>query len=56
LECEKNCDAAIQPELVICKETKEALSLAKQEAKDEVIVVIGSLYLVGEIKQIYTKK
>ena len=56
LECEKNCDAKIQPELVICKEAKEALSLAKQEAKDEVIVVIGSLYLVGEIKQIYTKK
>ena len=56
LECEKNCDATIQPELVICKEAKEALSLAKQEAKDEVIVVIGSLYLVGEIKQIYTKK
>lgn len=56
LECRKNCDETIHTELVVCKEAKDALSLAKQEAKEEIIVVIGSLYLVGEIKQIYSEK
>lgn len=39
-------------EFLICPTPKEALERVKVEDTEEVIVVIGSLYLVGEIKQV----
>lgn len=50
--CKKNCNEADAPEFVVCPQVKDALYLAEQEGKAGVIVAIGSLYLVGEIKQI----
>lgn len=55
-ECKRNCNTTEPPVFVVCKAAEEALFLAKQEAREEIIVVIGSLYLVGEIKQIYSEK
>lgn len=39
-------------EFTLCPTPKEALEIVKTESAEEVIVVIGSLYLVGEIKQV----
>ena len=39
-------------EFELCQTPKAVLERIKSEAADEVIVVIGSLYLVGEIKQV----
>lgn len=50
--CKNYCTGENAPEFVVCPQVKEALSFAGQEAKDEIIVAIGSLYLVGEIKQV----
>ena len=50
--CKELCDETNMPEFVVCPQVKDALSLAEQEDKEEVIVAIGSLYLVGEIKQV----
>lgn len=55
-ECRYNCGNTEQPEFIVCETAKEALFLAEQEDGDEIIVVIGSLYLVGEIKQLYSEK
>ncbi len=48
--CKKHCGEG-QTEFLICPTPKEALELVKTEDAEEVIVVIGSLYLVGETKQ-----
>ena len=50
--CKANCSGTVVPEFVLCPQVKEALTLAEQEEKEEIIVAIGSLYLVGEIKQV----
>ena len=50
--CRELCKETEVPEFVVCPQAKDALLLAEQEEKDEVIVAIGSLYLVGEIKQV----
>lgn len=50
--CKKHCEQETGPEFVLCQSAKEALNRAQTEEKEEVIVVIGSLYLVGEIKQV----
>lgn len=50
--CKGLCDGMDVPEFVVCPQVKDAFSLAGQEDKNEVIVAIGSLYLVGEIKQV----
>ena len=50
--CEKYCGESGGPAFIVCPRVEEALSLAGQEEKEEVIVAIGSLYLVGEIKQV----
>lgn len=49
--CKVHCGEA-PIEFVSCPTPKEALETVKKEKRDEVIVVIGSLYLVGEIKQV----
>ena len=41
-----------EPEYMICPKATEVLPLLQKEPEDEIIVVIGSLYLVGEIKQV----
>lgn len=38
--------------LVLCPNVSDAVSLAKKEPKDEVVVIIGSLFLVGEAKRV----
>ncbi len=50
--CKKYCEQQKEPEFVLCETAREALLTVQKEEKDEVIVVIGSLYLVGEIKQV----
>ena len=50
--CKKYCTEEEAPEFVVCPKPEDALSLAGQEDAKEVIVAIGSLYLVGEIKQV----
>ena len=50
--CKEYCSESETPEFVVCSQVAEAISLAGQEEKDEIIVAIGSLYLVGEIKQV----
>lgn len=50
--CKEYCGENDAPEFVVCSQVTEAVSFAGQEPKDEVIVAIGSLYLVGEIKQV----
>ena len=52
LVCKEYCDGQDAPEFVVCPKVEEALSFAGKEEKDEVVVAIGSLYLVGEIKQV----
>lgn len=49
--CKEYCGEE-QIEFSVCPTPKDALEVVKKEANDEVIVVIGSLYLVGEIKQV----
>lgn len=49
--CKEHCGEE-QIEFSVCPTPKDALEVVKKEANDEVIVVIGSLYLVGEIKQV----
>lgn len=48
--CREYCGEEITFEICPCP--KDALEWVKKEAEEEVIVVIGSLYLVGEIKQV----
>lgn len=48
--CKQVCEGEEQPEFVLCPKVAEALSLVKKEDPEEVIVLIGSLYLVGEAK------
>ena len=48
--CKKHCGGG-QIEFTICPTPKDALELVKTEDEEEVIIVIGSLYLVGETKQ-----
>ena len=55
LECKQHCVGSM-PEFVVCPTAKEAVFLAEREEKGEIIIAIGSLYLVGEIKQIYRQK
>lgn len=50
--CKSLCSDETEPEFVVCSKPDNALELAVKEEKEEVIVVIGSLYLVGEIKQV----
>ncbi len=50
--CKEHSSEDDAPEFVVCPQVKDALFLAGQEDADEVIVAIGSLYLVGEIKQV----
>ena len=50
--CKGLCGEDAAPEFVVCPRAKDALFLAGQEDKEEVIIAIGSLYLVGEIKQV----
>ncbi len=50
--CQKHCTPETEPEFVLCETAKEALETVKKEEKQEIIVVIGSLYLVGEVKQV----
>lgn len=50
--CKKHCEEKTKPEFVLCETAREAFLTVQKEAKEEVIVVIGSLYLVGEIKQV----
>ncbi|MBQ8798260.1 MAG: bifunctional folylpolyglutamate synthase/dihydrofolate synthase [Lachnospiraceae bacterium] len=52
LVCKKHCEKENEPEFILCQSSTEAFETVKKEEKDEVIVVIGSLYLVGEIKQV----
>ena len=54
--CKKLCETSAMPEFVLCHKAEDALSLAQQEDKEEVIVGIGSLYLIGELKQAYAEK
>ena len=49
--CQSHCGEE-EIAFVICPTPREALETVKKEERDEVIVVIGSLYLVGEIKQV----
>lgn len=49
--CRAHCQGE-EIEFKICPQPKEALESVKTEVEEEVIVVIGSLYLVGEIKQV----
>lgn len=49
--CESNCVTPEKPEFVLCPKVEEVLLSLRKEEKEEVIVVIGSLYLVGEVKQ-----
>lgn len=50
--CKRFCETETMPEFVVCPKAEDALHLAEREEKEEVIVAIGSLYLVGEIKQV----
>ena len=50
--CKKHCNEENGPEFVLCPKAEEAMSFVRLEEKDEVIIVIGSLYLVGEVKQV----
>ena len=52
LLCKEHCTGAEMPEFVLCPQVRDAMELVVQEEKEEVIVVIGSLYLVGEVKQV----
>lgn len=47
----RRCNKNPETELVCCPKVEEALVLAKKEDPQEIIVLIGSLYLVGEAKQ-----
>ena len=50
--CRQYCYGTDGPEFLICPKPEDAVRAAGQEEKEEVIVAIGSLYLVGEIKQV----
>ena len=49
--CRQKCAGEKQPELFLCPKVEDALQMAEKEAEEEVIIVIGSLYLVGEVKK-----
>lgn len=48
----RRCSKNPATELVCCPKVEDALALAKKEDPQEIIVLIGSLYLVGEAKQV----
>lgn len=50
--CEEKCKGRYDAELELCPRTADVVQYVKKESADEVIVAIGSLYLVGEIKQV----
>ena len=50
--CEEKCKGRYEVELQLCPKVTDAVQYVKKEKADEVIVAIGSLYLVGEIKQV----
>ena len=50
LLCEKLCVPGT--EFVVCPKITDVLSFLEKESEEEIIVIIGSLYLVGEIKQV----
>ncbi len=50
--CEEKCKGRYEVELQLCPSTTDVAQYVKNEIADEVIVAIGSLYLVGEIKQV----
>lgn len=50
--CKRCCTGGEKPEFILCATTEQALRLAQQEKKDEITVVIGSLYLAGEVKRV----
>jgi dihydrofolate synthase/folylpolyglutamate synthase len=50
--CRRHCASEDEPEFVLCPKVEEALAMAAREETEEVIIVIGSLYLVGEVKQV----
>jgi len=50
--CKGKCNGDDRPEFFVCPQVRDALKAAMQEEKEEVIVVIGSLYLVGEVKRV----
>lgn len=52
LLCKKLSFSGTEPEFVICPNVKDVLPFLQKEPEDEIIIVIGSLYLVGEIKQV----
>lgn len=54
--CKQICREKEAPEFVLCPKVEEALAFAKKEDPDEVIVLIGSLYLVGEAKGILLRE
>ena len=52
LLCERNCNGVKAPEFVLCETVENAVRMVQKEGKEEIIVVIGSLYLAGEVKQV----
>lgn len=50
--CEEKCKGRYEVELMLCPTIADVAQYIKEETADEVIVAIGSLYLVGEIKQV----
>jgi len=50
--CEEKCKGRYEIELQLCPSTTDVVQYIKKVQADEVIVAIGSLYLVGEIKQV----
>lgn len=49
--CKEHCGEQ-KTEFVVCPHPKDALEAVTAETEEEIIVVIGSLYLVGEVKQV----
>ena len=52
LLCKGLCIPEEKPEFVICPKIRDVLPYLQMEPEDEIIIVIGSLYLVGELKQV----
>lgn len=50
--CQRNCTGKTVPEFVLCRKVQDAVSLIRKEGEQEVVVVIGSLYLAGEVKRL----
>lgn len=49
--CKSCCTREEKPEFVLCPTAEQAVRLAQQGKKEEITVVIGSLYLAREVKQ-----